>query len=76
MKVHLTHNAETTSRFRYTTAEFARLFKVETQTVRKQYAATGSYFGTVPLRLPNRRLLWPSDAIEKLAASQMSGEAA
>jgi len=70
MKVHPTVNAESAGRFRYTTAEFAHLYKVEPQTVRKQYSATGSYFGCVPLRLPNRRLLWPNDAIEKLAATQ------
>lgn len=76
MKAHLAPSTDAAGRFRYTTAEFAQLFKVETQTVRKQYAATGSYFGTVPLRLPNRRLLWPSDAIEKLAATQQPWEAA
>lgn len=53
-----------------TTDEFATQHLVLPQTVRKQYSATGSYFGVIPLRLPNRKLLWPRDAVEKLLAAQ------
>lgn len=53
-----------------TTGEFAAQQLVLAQTVRKQYSATGSYFGAVPLRLPNRRLLWPCDAVEKMLVAQ------
>lgn len=55
-------------RFRLTTEEFAAQHLVQPQTVRKQYAAIGTYCGIKPLRLPNRRLLWPADTIARLAA--------
>lgn len=58
------HNA--VQQFRLTTEEFASQNLVKAQTVRKQYAATGSYHGVRPVRLPNRRLLWPSDSIQRL----------
>lgn len=56
-------------RFRLTTEAFATQYLVKPQSVRKQYAATGSYHGVSPLRLPNRRLLWPADSIEQIAGS-------
>jgi hypothetical protein len=54
-------------RYRLKTEHFALQHLVEAQTVRKQYAANGSYFGIRPLPLPNGRLLWPDDSIERLA---------
>ena len=59
-------------RYRLTTEAFAVQHLVEPQTVRKQYAATGSYHGVRPLRLPNRKLLWPSDSIKRLLATSAS----
>lgn len=53
-------------RYRLTTDEFAAQNLVESQTVRKQYSLSGSYFGVKPIRLPNRRLLWPDNTIEEL----------
>ena len=58
--------------YRLTTDEFAAERRVLPQSVRKQYAATGAYCGIVPLRLPNRRLLWPADTIKQIAASQLA----
>lgn len=55
-------------RYRLSTEEFAAQHLVQPQTVRKQYAAVGAYCGIKPLRLPNRRLLWPADTIARLAA--------
>lgn len=55
-------------RFRLSTEQFAAQQLVEPQTVRKRYAANGSYHGVKPLRLPNRKLLWPCDTIEHLLA--------
>lgn len=57
--------------YRLTTEEFAAERRVLPQTIRKQYAATGAYCGVAPLRLPNRRLLWPADTIKQIAASQL-----
>lgn len=65
------HSAE---RYRLTTAEFAAQHLVQPQTVRKLYASSGSYHGVRPLRLPNRRLLWPADSIDALIAGN-SGDA-
>ena len=41
------------------TNEFAREYLVKPQTVLKRFSQTGSYFGVVPLKLPNGRLAWP-----------------
>jgi hypothetical protein len=61
-------------RYRLTTEAFAVQHLVKAQSVRKQYAATGSYHGVLPLRLPNRRLLWPVDSIEQIAGSATSAQ--
>ena len=58
------------NRYGLTTDQFAAQHVVKPQTVRKRYAATGSYHGVRPLRLPNRRLLWPVDSIDSLLASK------
>jgi hypothetical protein len=49
-----------------TTAEFASSVKLHPESIRKRYWLTGSYFGVVPTRLPNRLLLWPADGAEQL----------
>lgn len=56
------------------TDAFAAQWLVETQTVLKRYAATGSYCGVRPIKLSNRRLLWPDNTIEDLAKLQLGGE--
>jgi hypothetical protein len=40
------------------TAEFARVFNVTSETVRKNYCLTGSCYGIRPLKF-GRDLLWP-----------------
>ena len=52
--------------FQLTTDAFAAQYLVDAQTVRKRLSSHGSYFGVKPLRLPNRRLLWPIDSITTL----------
>ena len=54
------------NRYGLTTEQFAAQHLVKPQTVRKRYAASGSYHGVCPVRLPNRRLLWPADSIDAL----------
>lgn len=49
-----------------TTAQFARDIGLQPETLRKAVAATGSYFGVTPTKLPNGRLLWPDDAVAQL----------
>lgn len=43
------------------TAEFARLHGVTQDAVRQALSKRGSYFGAIPTRRPNGRLLWPSE---------------
>jgi hypothetical protein len=46
--------------FTDTTEAFAKRQGAKAQTVRKRLCETGSYFGVTPLKLANRRLLWPA----------------
>ncbi|MCV2370017.1 DNA-binding protein [Roseateles oligotrophus] len=61
-------------RYGLSTDEFAAQHRVLAQSIRKQLWANGSYFGIVPLRLPNRKLLWPKDSVEKLLEAQNLSE--
>lgn len=45
------------------TDELANILAVEPQTIRKRYSETGSYHGIKPMKLPNRRLLWPVESV-------------
>ncbi|RQR95308.1 DNA-binding protein [Burkholderia sp. Bp8994] len=53
-----------------TTEELAALLSIRPQSIRKRYCQTGAYFTLRPVKLPNGRLMWPADAIEKLAGDQ------
>ncbi len=53
-----------------TTEELAELLSIRPQSIRKRYCQTGAYFTLRPVKLPNGRLMWPADAIEKLAGGQ------
>lgn len=54
------------TRRRLTTDEFAAGLGLAAQSIRKRLCQTGSYFGIVPLKLPNGRLMWPANALEAL----------
>lgn len=56
----------------YSTDETAAFFKVKPQTVRAGLCRDGHYMGMRPLKLPNRLLLWPADAVERLAAGEVT----
>lgn len=49
-----------------TTEQLATPLCVKPQSIRVRLCQTGSYFGIRPIKLPNGRLLWPADAVEKL----------
>ena len=51
-----------------TTAELATTISLQPQSIRKRYSQAGSYHGVRPVKLPNRRLLWPANAVELLAS--------
>lgn len=59
----------TLERRHVSTDEFAARMLVLRQTVLKAYNRDGVYCGIRPIRLPNRRLAWPEDEIEKLFAA-------
>lgn len=44
-------------------------------TIRVRLCKTGSYFGIRPKKLPNGRLLWPSDSINQLIEKAGNGGA-
>lgn len=50
-----------------TTEELAALLSIRPQSIRKRYCQTGAYFSLRPVKLPNGRLMWPADALDKLA---------
>lgn len=50
-----------------TTEKLADQLFLQPQSIRKRYSATGTYHGVRPVKLPNRRLMWPADAVEQLA---------
>ncbi|QFS37639.1 helix-turn-helix transcriptional regulator [Burkholderia cepacia] len=52
-----------------TTDELATELGISAQSIRKRYSQTGTYFGLRPAKLPNRRLLWPTDAVDLLLNS-------
>lgn len=56
-----------------TTEEFAAALGIAPQTIRKGYSADGHYCDVRPTKLPNRRLAWPTDAVDSiLQASRAS----
>ncbi len=51
----------------FTTSALAQRLGLQPQTLRASVCRNGSYFGITPHRLPNGRLLWPSDSFDRLA---------
>lgn len=51
-----------------TTPELACQVGITPEGLRVHLCRRGSYFGLVPDRLPNGRLLWPADSLERLKA--------
>jgi hypothetical protein len=48
------------------TEDLARALAIKAESIRCTLCRQGSYFGLVPDKLPNGRLLWPEDAVERL----------
>ncbi|MBU9310836.1 DNA-binding protein [Burkholderia multivorans] len=59
--------AVTQTRRPITTEELAALLSIRPQSIRKRFCQTGAYFSLRPVKLPNGRLMWPADALDKLA---------
>ena len=62
----------TTQAKAYTTEEAASRLRNRPATWRRNLCVNGHFLGIKPLKLPNGRLLWPADAVDRL----LSGEVA
>jgi predicted site-specific integrase-resolvase len=51
------------------TATLALALGIRDHSIRKRYCETGSYFGVKPVKLPNGKLRWPDDSVERLVGS-------
>lgn len=49
-----------------TTKELAFAISVEPASIRRRHCTTGSYHGVFPVKMPNRRLMWPADSLAQL----------
>jgi hypothetical protein len=49
-----------------TTEQLAEKLHVKPNTIRSALCRTGSYMGIRPVKLPNRFLAWPEDAVQRL----------
>ncbi|MGH8777569.1 monooxygenase [Paraburkholderia sp.] len=49
-----------------TTNRLAKQLGLRAESLRVALCRKGSYFGVRPLKLPNGRLVWPEDTIERL----------
>jgi hypothetical protein len=58
---------------RITTEQVARLLGVTPGTVRRGLCVNGHYLGLRPVKLPNRRLLWPGDALLRVMTGEQVG---
>lgn len=54
-----------------TTEQLAQQLHLKPQSLRAALSRDGAYFGLVPRKLPNGRLLWPDDALEKLTTPRV-----
>ncbi len=54
------------------TEDFATSIGLRPESIRVHLCRRGSYYGIRPAKLPNGRLLWPGDAVERL----LGGDAA
>jgi hypothetical protein len=48
------------------TEEAATALRVKANTMRRSHCLMGHYMGMRPVKLPNGRLMWPIDEIERL----------
>jgi len=50
------------------TEELADQLRLKPQSLRAALCRDGHYFGLRPRKMPNGRLLWPADAVERLTS--------
>jgi len=57
-------NTQEHRKYELSTDEFARNNGVKAQTVRVRLCRFGSYYGITPLKLANRKTLWPNVQVQ------------
>lgn len=57
-----------------TTELAAQRLGIRAQTLRAALSRQGHYFGLRPVKMPNRLLLWPVDAIDRLTHGRPTSE--
>ncbi len=58
-----------------TTEALAAALGIKPQTLRANLCRNGHYFGIRPVKTPNRFLLWPADAVERLVTGATAAAA-
>lgn len=59
-----------------TTKEVAERMRITPATVHRRCYDHGNFWGVLPVRGPNKRLLWPTEAIQALLEQREVGQAA
>ena len=56
----------------YSTEQAAAALHIRPQTLRAALCRDGHYFGVRPIKLPNRMLAWPCEAIDRLLTGEVA----
>jgi len=57
---------QSNTKTKFSTEQAAVALGIRPQTLRASYCRTGSYFGIVPVKMPNRMLRWDAEDIARL----------
>ncbi|EPZ16168.1 hypothetical protein M622_03040 [Thauera terpenica 58Eu] len=57
---------------KYSTEQAAAALGIRPQTLRAALCRDGHYFGIRPVKLPNRMLRWPGEAIDRLLTGEVA----
>lgn len=52
------------------TEQLAAALHLKSQSIRKRFCQTGAYYNVRPTKLPNGRLMWPSDSVARLTGGK------
>lgn len=55
------------------TEQLAAALQIKPESIHKRHYLTGAYFCLRPVKMPNRRLVWPEDSIAQLSGYEASG---
>lgn len=56
----------------YSTDEYAAFMRIKSDSIRRALCINGHYLGVKPLKLPNKRLLWPAEEVRKILEGDMN----